>query len=82
VQITHPFHPFRGQSFRFVVKKLLWGEERVTFLAPDGTPRSVPVNWTDRAPADPYRIVGRGRSRFRVEDLLLLAELLEAGERR
>jgi hypothetical protein len=36
----------------------------------------VPVNWTDFVAADPYLSVGRGRSRFRVEDLLALAELV------
>jgi len=36
----------------------------------------VPVNWTDGVPADPYVSVGGGRSRFRVEDLVALAELV------
>jgi len=42
----------------------------------DGSPRSVPVSWTDAIPADAYTTVGGGRSRFRVEDLLALAELI------
>ena len=62
--------------------KLLWGEERVTFEHTDGSLCSVPIGWTDAAPADPYVSLGRGRSRFRVEDLLRLAELVAArGER-
>lgn len=44
----------------------------------DGSPLSVPVSWTDAAPADPYLVVGVGRSQFRVEDLLSLAELVVA----
>ncbi|MBM3300079.1 MAG: hypothetical protein FJY85_09000, partial [Deltaproteobacteria bacterium] len=24
--MIHPFHPFRGKRFRFVVSKQLWGE--------------------------------------------------------
>jgi hypothetical protein len=36
----------------------------------------VPVGWTDFVPADPYLSVGRGRSRFRVEDLRALADLV------
>jgi hypothetical protein len=79
VRITHAFHPLRDQAFRFVVRKRLWGEERVTFLSPAGEPRSVPVNWTDAARPDPYEVIGRGRSRLRVEDLLLLVELIDAG---
>ena len=37
---------------------------------------SVPVSWTDHLPPDPYVSVGGGRSRFRVEDLLVLAQLV------
>ena len=78
IRITHPFHPLRGRAFRFVVAKQLWGEDRVTFEHPAGSLHSVPVNWTDFVPADPYLSVGRGRSRFRLEDLLTLADLLAA----
>jgi hypothetical protein len=70
-----------------VVTKQLWGEPRVTFEHPDGSLHSVPVGWTDVAAPDAYREVGRGRSRFRVEDLLKLADLVReearsGGERR
>lgn len=73
----HPFHPLQGQTFRFVVTKKLWGEERVSFELPDGSVCSVPTGWTDTAPPDPYASVGRSRSRFRIEDLLQLATLVE-----
>jgi hypothetical protein len=39
----------------------------------------VPVNWTDFVPADPYLSLAGGRSWFRVEDLLALAELVVTG---
>ncbi len=52
-------------------------EVRVTLALPDGSYRSVPICWTDLAPPDPYLSLGGGRSRFRVEDLLALAELIE-----
>jgi len=71
--------------FRFVVAKAIWGEDRVTIEHPDGGLRSVPVNWTDFVPADAYLSLGRGRSYFRVEDLLALADLVTpraAGSRR
>jgi hypothetical protein len=80
VRITHPFHPLRGQKFRFVVRRRLWGEERVTFLSPGGNARSVPVNWTDAGLPNVYAVVGRGRARLRVEDLLRLVELIDAGK--
>ena len=47
-----------------------------------GEARSVPVNWTDAAPPDPYAMVGRGRVRVRVEDLLLVVDLIDAGKRK
>jgi hypothetical protein len=48
----------------------------VTFEHPDGGLRSVPLNWTDVVPADPYLSLGGGRSCFRVEDLLVLADIV------
>jgi len=76
IQITHPFHPLSGARLTFVVAKSLWGEDRVTVQWPDGSLRSVPVHWTDRAAPDPVITVGRGRAYFRVDDLLTLAELV------
>jgi hypothetical protein len=37
---------------------------------------SVPIDWTDLNPEAPELIVGLGRSRFRVGDLVELADLL------
>jgi hypothetical protein len=64
-----------------VVSKRTWGEERVTFVTQQGEARSVPVNWTDMAMPEPYAVVGRGRVRVRVEDLLLVVDLIDAGKR-
>jgi Family of unknown function (DUF5372) len=52
--------------------------DRVTFEDPAGGLRSVPIDWTDCVPADPYLSLGGGRSRFRVEDLVALADLVRA----
>lgn len=65
-----------------MTSKQLWGEDRVTLQHPDGSLQSVPVGWTDLLPADPYLSLGQGRSRFRVEDLLALAELVGLRGRR
>lgn len=56
--------------------KQLWGEARVTIEAQDGAFHSLPRDWTDLEPPDPYLGVGGERSRFRVEDLLLLSKML------
>jgi Family of unknown function (DUF5372) len=41
----------------------------------------MPVNWTDVALPQPYAMVGKGRVRVQVEDLLLLVELIDARKR-
>ena len=74
--MTHPFHPWRGREFVFVVARRTWGEDRVFFLDEDGVQRSLPRAWTDAADVDPVVMLGAGRSPFRVEDLLALVELI------
>jgi len=57
-------------------------EEQALVQLPDGSFTAVPLGWTDRAEPDPYLVVGEGRSRFRVPDLLALVDLLAAIEKR
>jgi len=58
------------------VSKQLWGDLRVTIELEDKSLLSIPVRWTDFHPPDPYLSIGGGGSRFRVEDLLILADLV------
>ena len=76
--MTHPFHPWAGRSFEFVAVRRTWQQDRVFFLLEDGTLTSVPTAWTDAAEPDVFVAVAAGRSAFRVEDLLVLAELVDA----
>ena len=75
-RITHPFHPWCGREFPLIRARRGWSEERVWGTKPDGSAVAIPLTWTNLVPPDPYLQVGRGRSRFRVEDLLELADLL------
>ena len=59
-----------------MVSKQLWGEERVTIELEDSSLLSIPIGWTDFHPPDPYLSIGDGRARFRVEDLLILVDLV------
>ena len=77
MRVTHPFHPLAGQEFGFAFRRSNWGEDRVFVFTADGSVRSFPAGWTDAAAADPFVAVAAGRSRFRVDDLLALAGLLE-----
>jgi uncharacterized protein DUF5372 len=75
--VTHPFHPWVGREFVFVAVRQTWGEDRVFFFDDDGTQRSLPTAWTDAAEPDVFVALAGGRSAFRVEDLLVLVELIE-----
>jgi hypothetical protein len=76
--VTHPFHPWVGREFVFVAVRQTWGEDRVFFLEEDGTQRSLPTAWTDAAEPDPFVALAGGRSSFRVEDLLVIIDVLDA----
>ena len=75
--MTHPFHPWLGREFVFVAVRQTWGEDRVFFFDQGGVQRSLPRAWTDACDVDPFVACAAGRSVFRVEDLLLLVELLD-----
>jgi hypothetical protein len=75
-RITHPFHPYRDIEFQVDSIRRLAYEYRVLFFNPKGRRSSVPLDWTDIGPKDPFVIVSAGRSLFRVEDLLSLASLI------
>jgi Family of unknown function (DUF5372) len=54
-----------------------WHQDRVYFFGDDGTMRSLPTAWTDAAEPDVFVALAAGRSAFRTEDLLSLAEVLD-----
>ena len=74
--MTHPFHPWSGRDFLFVSVGHNWGEDRVFFVDDDGVKHSLPVGWTDAACPDVFVAVAGGRSPFRVDDLVALADLV------
>jgi hypothetical protein len=61
----------------FVAVRQTWSEHRVFFLDEDGIQRSLPAGWTDAVAADVFVAMACGRSPFRVEDLVGLAELID-----
>jgi len=75
--VTHPFHPLGGREFELLDLRQTWGERRVYFHDDDGRFVAMPVGWTDAEAADPFVLVAAGRSYFRMEDLVRLAELVE-----
>ena len=77
--MTHPFHPDHGREFRLLQAKQCWGLERAICEGQDGQLATFPLSWTDYQEQDPFVAVSRGRSPFRVTDLLELADLVERG---
>ena len=75
-RIIHPFHPFKNIEFEIDSVRQMPGECRVVFLNAKGRKSSVPLQWTDIGPEDPFIIVSAGRALFRVEDLLGLVRLI------
>jgi len=76
VRVTHRFHPLFGRSLEFVKRCRTWQSDRVFFFDDAGELASLPAEWTDVVPADPFVVVSAGRSPFHVADLLVLADLV------
>jgi len=76
-RVTHPFHPLYGREFRLVDLRQAWGEDRVYFHSEHGQLLRLPARWTNAKPEDAFVAVAAGRCRFRVDDLLRLADLVQ-----
>jgi len=77
-RVTHPYHPLFGREYKVVTYRHGWGSHRVYFHDDAGRLRKIPAGWTDVVAEDPFVVVSAGRSAFRVADLLMLADLIEA----
>ena len=75
-EVTHPFHPLRGKIYPLVICRQNWGEKRVYYHDEGERLHSIPMEWTNLAPVDPFVRVSAGRSAFRVADLLEVSRLL------
>jgi hypothetical protein len=68
----------KGKEYELVGFAHTWGEHRVFFRKPpDQRVYSLPARWTDVEGPDPFVAQSAGRSLFRPEDLLALADLIE-----
>jgi hypothetical protein len=57
--------------------KWSWDEDRVYFHDEKGQLCRIPASWTDVEPVDPFKMISSGRSLFRSQDLLSLAQIIE-----
>ena len=76
MRVTHPFHPWAGQEFEFVKRRNNWRADRVYVRDGAGELVSVPAEWTDAVPDDPFVVVACGRAPFHLEGLVVLAGLV------
>jgi len=75
--VTHPFHPLSGCEFELIEYRKNWGEDRVYFYDAEGQLQSILASCTDAGGVDVFVEIAAGRSFFRYEDLIQLADLLE-----
>jgi hypothetical protein len=76
VRVTHPFHPWAGLEFEFVKRRHNWRADRVYVCDGGGGLVSLPAEWTDAVPDDPFVVVACGRSPFHLDGLVALSELV------
>jgi hypothetical protein len=60
-----------------VTSRKAWGEERVYFRDGAGQLYKMPVGWTSVVEPDAFQSMAAGRSRFRIDDLVRLADLID-----
>ena len=60
----------------FVAVRQAWGGDRVSFFDDAGVQRSLPRAWTDAADVDPFVVLAAGRSALRIEDLVMLVDVI------
>jgi hypothetical protein len=76
VRVTHPFHPWAGRELEFVKRRNNWRADRVYVRDDADGLVSLPAEWTDAVPEDPFVVVARGRAPFHLDGLLTLSELV------
>lgn len=82
VRVTHPFHPWAGRELEFVKRRHNWRADRVYVREAGGELASLPAEWTDAVPEDPFVVVARGRAPFDLDGLLALSELVASAAAR
>jgi hypothetical protein len=80
-EITHPFHPLRGQRFSVLKSRRVSGVESLSLRGTSGGSFAVPREWTDLADEPPHASLDLAPLVFDFECLLALAELIEEIDR-
>ena len=70
VRVTYPFHPLAGRELEFVKRRHNWRADRVYVRDDAGGLLSLPAEWTDAVPEDPFVVVAGGRAPFHLAGLV------------
>ena len=77
-KITHPFHPYSGQSFKILKTRTVGGTETLILQETDRGSFAVHREWTDKAELQlPYQYLHTPVSILSFQDLLSLTELID-----
>ena len=75
-KVTHPFHPLYLKEFEFIEYRKSWGHQYVDYFDHNKEVTTIPIAWTDIEGVDPFNELSKGRSAFRVAELIRLVELV------
>jgi hypothetical protein len=78
VEITHPFHPLRGQQFPVLKSRSVRGVECLILKGSESGTFAVPRAWTDQARPDSYRDAEAAPRLLKLEYLVTIVELTKS----
>ena len=77
VEVTHPFHPWRGRRFPRQYCLTTGNVQLVRCIVDEDTLRCLPRAWTDLRVVDDFERASAGRALFRADDLVALRSLVD-----
>jgi len=75
-EITHPFHPLRGQQFVVLKVRVVAGVKTLSLRHPDLGSFAIPRDWTDWTPSGSLAPLNDCRLLIDAAGLLALADLI------
>jgi hypothetical protein len=82
VEITHPFHPLRGQKFGVLKLRTVSGLARLSLRHPELGTLAVPADWTDWSVASTPPEQSLMIDAFGFAELAVIVESLSRGSKR
>lgn len=64
------------KEFSLAEHRKSWGRQYVDYFDDNGEVETIPLVWTDLGDVDPFNDASKGRSPFRVAELIRLVELI------